>query len=1055
MKLISAIRKTIYLGFLIHTLFLASTTAWGQELKSGFEVDGNVSANTMGLDSNDWFTNPLMGKNGVGVIDASGATDLNNFFSNTANADRYNTVFQKRGLLSYLDTVANVSSFLDAVFMRDYFSGSGYVDSTAFVIASKNGEPPSDWHPGAGKVLGKNDIIDVYGYAQREGFSIQDSLYVFCALTLNTTTGERYVDFEFFQEEVVYNDEVGAFSIGSAMEEGHVAFIFDETGKMTQYGDLILAVSINTSGLDGFDMRIWMEQAQYESFKSSPPANLPFSIPSDGVIEGAGVRSKYGYGTIRPKGGGQYNVLAFTNSTNQPGPPWGAIADNGDYSSDYLQYQYFELGVNLTHAGLDPAEDDRFTSDPCANTFNKYMVKSRASNSFSAQLKDFVGPIDFGSPSDPMVIAEAPKTVLGCTDESGIPITARFDNPDSKTSDYYFLWFKDQDTLHAISGYDSTIIYATAPGWYKVEIRAQDYCSSFVSADSIQIFEIKVIPPAPIIPQVAICPEETGGYLSANNPGTGLSVVWFDAMSGGNALDTSLIFVPPSLDTDYYAETLNLITGCRSASRTAARLTVRTGPTITVGEVGKTCVGQKDGSIAINTTGSGLVYDWSHGASTEDLTGLAEGQYFLKITDENGCTDTALVEVPANPEINLSPTVTDVLCKGGTTGSINLGASGGTGTLSYSWSPNTSDNSGIVTSLSAGTYSVTVTDAEGCQLSRNIRVGEPNSALSGTAVVTDVSCNGGSNGAVEVFPTGGTPGYTYTWSDGSITTKDRVGLSQGMVTVTITDANNCTHDITATVDEPTLLSAVLSPDSVSCYGGVDGAISSMVSGGTQPYAYSWSNGKTTTGLSNLSAGSDTLTLTDANGCKVTKDTTVGQPASALTIALASGSTPDSVSCYGGADGAIDLSVSGGTPAYSYNWSNGSSAEDLSGLSAGGYSVEVTDAQSCVAVKSFVVSQPAPLLLSATVQDAACPATADGSIDLTVNGGQAPYTFSWSATEGSNNSLSGGDTVEDPGSLLPDTYNVTVTDANGCTAMLSAVVGNISPVPTKPSGISKN
>jgi hypothetical protein len=1054
-KLFSTIRKIIYPVLLVHMVFLKTTTSWGQELKSGFEVDGNVLANTMGLDSNDWFANPLMGKNGVGVIDGSGATELYNFFNNTADADRFSTIFQKRGTLSYLDTVANVNSFLDAVFVRDYYSGSGYVDSTAFVIASKNGEPPSDWHPGAGKVLGKNDIIDVYGYAQREGFSIEDSLYVFCALILNTTSGERYVDFEFFQEEVVYNDEVGAFSIGGAMEEGHVAFIFDETGKMTQYGDLILAVSISTSGLDGFDIRIWMEQDQYEAFKSNPPANLPFSIPADGDIEGAGVRSKYGYGTIRPKGGGQYNVLAFTNSADQPGPPWGSIADNGDYSTDYLQYQYFELGVNLTHAGLDPAEDDRFTSDPCANTFNKYMVKSRASNSFSAQLKDFVGPIDFGSPSDPMVIADAPKTVLGCTDESGIPITASFDNPDSKTSDYYFLWFKDQDTLHASSGYDSTVIYATAPGWYKVQIRAQDYCSSFVSADSIQIFEIKEIPPPPVIPEVAICPEKTGWYLNANNPGAGLSIVWYDAMTGGNVLDTSLIFVPPLLNTDYYAETLNLITGCRSVSRTAARLTVRTGPTITVGEVGNTCVGQKDGSITINTTGSGLVYDWSHGASTEDLTGLAEGQYFLKITDENGCTDTALVEVPANPEINLSPTVTDVLCNAGTTGSINLGASGGTGTLSYSWSPNTSDNSEIVSNLSAGTYSVTVTDAEGCQIIRDIKVGEPNSALSGTAVASDVSCNGGSNGAVEVFPTGGTPGYTYTWSDGSITNKDRVGLSQGMVTVTITDANNCTHDITATVDEPTLLSAVLSPDSVSCYGGADGSISSTVSGGTEPYAYLWNNGKTTTGLSNLSAGSDTLTLTDANGCKVTKDTTVGQPASALTIALASGSTPDSVSCYGGADGAIDLSVSGGTPAYSYNWSNGSSAEDLSGLSAGGYSVEVTDAKLCTAVKSFVVSQPAPLLLSATVQDAACPATADGSIDLTVYGGQAPYTFSWSATEGSNNSLSGGDTVEDPSSLLPDTYNVTVTDANGCTAMLSAVVGHISPVPTKPSGISKN
>jgi hypothetical protein len=1044
--------KIVYAVVLIAVSFAATAQ---NSIRSGFEVDADVKANTENLDTNDWFGQEVNGSFGIGILDTSQSSFYYNFFSG-ATAGKYSTTFRKKGILSYLDTVSASNAFLDATFGRDFFSGSGYVDSTAFVIASKNGEPPSEWHPGVGQVLGKNDIIDVYGYAQREGFLPTDSLYVFCALTLNTTSGERYVDFEFFQKDVTYFPESGVFFEDGAEQEGHVAFQFDGTGNLIQYGDIILAVSIGSSGLESFDVRVWMKKTDYESYKSNPPANLPFAIPAEGNIEGAGNRSLYGYGTIIPKNGGSYNVVAKTNQTNVSAPPWGSISGNGDYITEYEAFQFFELGFNLTHAGLDPNEDSqKLAEDPCARTFYKYMVKSRASNSFSAQLKDFVGPYNFGGPEDPEVVLMAPKTILGCNETEGIPITANLSNPDVKSSDYYFLWLKGQDTLINLSGYDSTEIKVTEPGWYKVQILAQDYCKSVVDEDSIQIFEQKIYPGPPSIAAIDLCPEAPLEAFEATGiTDPGLSVIWYDALTGGNVLDTGLTYLPATVGT-YYAETINLITGCRQQeARVAANIARNSGASISLGSVSNTCNGETMGGIDVDVIGNTPIsYEWSNGGITEDLTNLSGGNYFLKVTDNKGCVDTMSFTVDESPLITTNPSIDNVLCFNDATGSIDPNATGGTGALTYSWS-NSLGTSSSVTNLSSGTYSLTITDAEACTYSETFNITEPAQTLSATVKKTEVLCKDSLNGGIEIMPSGGTPNYTYAWSGGG-TSKDSFGLAAGTYQFTVTDANNCTYSSSAILTEPTALSVTLQVDSVICYGESNGKIFATSSGGTPSYSYLWNTGGTKDSAVNLSAGDYFLTVTDGNGCTVKIDTMVKEP-QALSVTLESGSTTDSVSCYGGADGKIRLTVAGGTPVYSYNWSEIGAADldSLVNLSAGNYSVTVSDSKGCQEVKNYKIGQPLPMLIEATVTDAACPATADGRIDITVSGGVPTYAYAWVVVVQGNTLLS-SPSAEDQSGLLPGSYKVTVTDQNSCTAENTSIVGNISPVPTQPTNISKN
>ncbi len=438
------------------------------------------------------------------------------------------------------------------------------------------------------------------------------------------------------------------------------------------------------------------------------------------------------------------------------------------------------------------------------------------------------------------------------------------------------------------------------------------------------------------------------------------------------------------------------------------------------------CNGGSDGSVNLSVSGGSPSYSyaWSNGASTQDLNGVAAGSYSVTITDANGCSDVAFATIGQPGAMSLSTSSADASCNGGSDGSASVSASGGASPYSYSWSNGSS--SAAATGLTAGSYSVTVTDANGCSANANVSVGEP-SAVSANASSSDVSCNGGSDGSASVSASGGTAPYSYSWSNGG-TTSSISGVAAGSYSVTVTDANGCTANTSASVAEPSALSSSASSSDVSCNGGNDGSASASASGGTAPYSYSWSNGGSGSSISGLAAGSYSVTITDANGCTGNSNTSVGEPSS-----LSASASSSDASCNGASDGSLNSSVSGGTAPYSYSWSNGSTSANVSGVAAGSYSLTVTDANGCTANANASIGQPSAISASATSSDASCGSATDGSVDLTVSGGNAPYSYSWS----------NGASTEDLTAVSAGSYSVTVTDANGCTANANATVGENS------------
>ncbi|MFD2042628.1 hypothetical protein ACFSJW_24960, partial [Flavobacterium artemisiae] len=255
----------------------------------------------------------------------------------------------------------------------------------------------------------------------------------------------------------------------------------------------------------------------------------------------------------------------------------------------------------------------------------------------------------------------------------------------------------------------------------------------------------------------------------------------------------------------------------------------------------------------------------------------------------------------------------NVSCNGGGNGTATIAASGGITPYTYSWSP--SGGTGATASgLSAGTYTVTVTDNLGCPTTHNVIITQPATALNGTISTTAVSCFGGGNGTATVTPSGGTPGYTYLWSTGA-TTSTATGLAAGTYSVTVTDANGCPRTFTGIViGQPVAaLNGITSSTPVSCFGGANGTATVVASGGTPGYTYSWSpSGGTATTATGLAAGTYSVTITDANACTRTiTGIVVGSPAAVLDGIVST----TSVSCFGGANGTATVTPSGGTPGY--------------------------------------------------------------------------------------------------------------------------------------------
>ncbi len=373
------------------------------------------------------------------------------------------------------------------------------------------------------------------------------------------------------------------------------------------------------------------------------------------------------------------------------------------------------------------------------------------------------------------------------------------------------------------------------------------------------------------------------------------------------------------------------------------------------------------GKMTMNITGAGGAYNWSwtrlEGGSGSGsnptspivISNLSVGTYTVTVVSGSGagCQTTFTDTISTSTAITFNNTYltpANVLCNGNSSGSIAVTKpTGGVPPYTYDW------GGGITTQnrneLSAGIYSVTAIDANSCTASASTTITEPAVMAVTTTSITPVKCKGQSTGAISISVTGGTSPYAYAWNDGN-TSQNRTGIAAGSYSVTVTDVNGCTYTLAGiTITEPVAsISLSATTTDVNCFGGSTGsAINLSVSGGTAGYSYSWNNTETTQNLSNVPTGSYTVTVTDANNCTAILSKTINQP-TAITLST----TSVNQSCPGANDGTITLSVSGGTAGYTYLWNNSAITQNLSGLTAGTYSVTVTDTKSCTASTSVTI-----------------------------------------------------------------------------------------------------
>jgi hypothetical protein len=448
------------------------------------------------------------------------------------------------------------------------------------------------------------------------------------------------------------------------------------------------------------------------------------------------------------------------------------------------------------------------------------------------------------------------------------------------------------------------------------------------------------------------------------------------------------------------------------------------------------CFGGSDGTVAVKTTGGTgtKTFEIKTGSSgyvgtTDSTTNMYAGVYMIRVTDANGCMDSVLVTV-IEPALLIATIAssTNVSCKDGENGTSSVTIAGGNTPYSVSWS--NGDTGMMADSLSAGTYTVTITDNKGCIATNTVTITEPNLLVVNITATDSVDCNGGSDGGANITVSGGTSPYTYTWvnvaSDTVSTAMNPEGvLAAGNYTVTVKDSLGCIASADTTILEPNGLMLTMSSDSVLCTGGSTGSASVAVTGGTGLYTYLWSNGATGSIINNVAAGEYIVTVTDANGCTKKDTIDVFEPALLEITSYA----VRNVNCFGGSDGTVAVKTTGGTGTKTFEIKTGSSGyvgttDSTTNMYAGVYMIRVTDANGCM--DSVLVTVIEPALLIATIASStnvSCKDGENGTSSVTIAGGNTPYSVSWS----------NGDTGMMADSLSAGTYTVTITDNKGCIA----------------------
>jgi len=487
-----------------------------------------------------------------------------------------------------------------------------------------------------------------------------------------------------------------------------------------------------------------------------------------------------------------------------------------------------------------------------------------------------------------------------------------------------------------------------------------------------------------------------------------------------DSLEDTAVFTPPAtLPAGTYSLVV-VVNGFASSPVLFTTLGVTTSVTNVL------CHGGTGSATATATGGlTPYTYSWSGGGGTNATATVTAGTYTVTLTDNNGCTATATATITQPTLVTANMGVpTYPLCNGGT-GSATVTAGGGVTPYTYSWAPN-GGNGATGTGLTAGSYTVTVKDNNGCSATASVSITQPTLVTANMGVPTYPLCNGGT-GTATVTAGGGVTPYTYSWTPNGGNGATGTGLTAGSYTVTVKDNNGCSATASVSITQPTLVTANMgAPTYPVCNGGT-GTATVTAGGGKTPYTYLWApnggNGATGTGLT---AGSYTVTVKDNNGCSATASVSITQP----TLVTANMGVPTYPLCNGGT-GTATVTAGGGTGAYTYSWApNGGNGATGTGLTVGSYTVTVKDNNGCSATASVSITQPTLVTASMGVPIYPLCNGGTGTATVTAGGGTTPYTYSW-APNGGNGATGTG--------LTAGSYTVTVKDNNGCSATASVSI----------------
>ena len=658
-----------------------------------------------------------------------------------------------------------------------------------------------------------------------------------------------------------------------------------------------------------------------------------------------------------------------------------------------------------------------------------------------------------------------------------------------------------------------------APGSYDVTVTDANGCTS---TSQISISQPSSALTANIISIENIdCNDDASGNISVE--GVGGTSPYSYSINGGTSYQNGGLF--ENLAAGNY--TITVLDSNACSTTIDAQITEAETLQISIEDYNDvSCYGESDANIYTYVEGGTPPYafSWNNGATSQDITNIAQGNYSVTVTDANGCTATIGQNISSpssalSSNINITHATTSQGCNNG---QATINVSGGTAPYTYLWSNSAdSQTSATVTNLSNGNHSVTITDANNCQIIENIviecndtcdtqvnidntdnvscygeatgsatvsaasaynpnatytftwstgqvdsgvtsstlnnlpsgdydvsvtmdgtvcssvqksfTITQPDSPLSISTIVTDLLGPLTNDGIILATVSGGTPPYSYLWSPGGETTPSILGLSVGSYTVTVTDANGCTLSKSASVDSGTCHDLSISGTStpVVCNGESNGTATAIVSNGTGPFTYTWDSlTDTTPTVSSLPAGDYTVTVTDETTlCEESTTITISEPDT-----LSASTNPSHILCKGDSTGSIDLTVSGGTQPYTYLWNNGATSEDINNLSAGTYSVTITDANGCITTAQNTISEPSENLSASVTQtvNVDCSGYDTGSFIIEASGGVSPYSYSID-----NGITSQSDGIFD--NLSASNYTVLVTDSNNCTFSLDITI----------------